>query len=506
MLLKKLISIGLLSPKGLFYFLTAIIKGGINLMVLLEFAAKIQADKTALVDQQERLTYREFKTSVDNLAKALASQQQIKKGQKVGLFCRNHNALIQAIFALSRLGADIYLLHVEMTLTQWQKLEKKQKFDVIIHDKELSPLLAQSQFEKTKILSYGSPTSIHHLTLKSPSPAVRLPRANKGKIIILTGGTTGDFKTAARKPSIFTFLNPFFALLQQLNLHRYQSVYIATPVYHGFGLASVFISVMVGAKMILIERFEGKTACRWIQKEKAEVVTLVPLMLQRMLDFDAAALASLQVVIAGGAALSPKLVQRSNDLLSPILANLYGTSEAGFCIMAKPSDWQYSTATLGKTISGVQLKILDENQKEIPLGKVGRLCIKSKWTMTNKSADWVDTGDLGYMDEQEYYFLCGRIDDRIVSGGENVYPIELEHILLQHSHIKEAAVIGIDDLEFGQRLKAFVVLQSASNLEIKTLQKWLQNHAARYQQPKEIVFVTALPYTAIGKLNKKLLH
>jgi acyl-coenzyme A synthetase/AMP-(fatty) acid ligase len=228
-------------------------------------------------------------------------------------------------------------------------------------------------------------------------------------------------------------------------------------------------------------------------------------MLQRMINQNPTALASLDCIISGGAPLNPVLVEETFNKLGDKLFNLYGTSEAGLAMIATPADLRYDCNTIGKKIAGVKLSLLDFNNKEVRDGAIGRICIKSKWSTNNTDNGWIKTGDLAYRDKLGYYFLCGRTDEMIVSGGENVYPIELENILIKHPEIKQVAVIGVPDIEFGQRLKAFVVPIPGSTIDEEEIFNWLSKRVARFQMPASLIFLKDLPLTSLGKLNKKLL-
>ena len=288
-----------------------------------------------------------------------------------------------------------------------------------------------------------------------------------------------------------------------MHLDRYRSVYIATPIYHGFGLASLFMGVILGAEMYFSKRFDAGRACSLIAQNKIEAVTLVPLMLQRMLKLDSDSLSSLQCVIAGGALLSPALARETLERLGPKLFNLYGTSEAGFCIVGTPDILARKPESIGKPVPGVRAKIVNDSNRVVGDRTIGRLCIRSAWTTSQKS--WIETGDLAYRDLEGDIFLCGRVDDMIVSGGENVYPIELENVLSQHPDVDAVAVFGIPDAEFGQRLKAVVIKKRQAALDQSTLLGWLKARVARYQIPAIIEFREELPYTSLGKPDKKSL-
>ncbi len=505
-LLGKLYEANLSTPLGFFRLVTSVLLSGVNLMALLRFTARTYPEREAIADEEGGCTYAELYLETQQLTINLQEKHQLKAGKKVALVCRNHASLVKSLFALSQLGADIYLLNAEMSDTQFNSLLNKHDFDCIIYDIEVWKMIHQSGFDKTRLLSYHlTLPAIDDLSKRPPTKGVKIKKSSAGKLIILTGGTTGDFKTAVRKPSIFTFLHPFFALLTELDIAKYRRVYIATPIYHGFGLAALIISILLGTKMMLLKRFEIQKANTLMLRHQIQVIILVPLMLSRLIKRSHLELVYLRQIISGGAALNPSLVEETFNKIGPRLANLYGTSEAGFCIMASPSDLKYHPNTIGKKIAGVQTKIIDQNNNMVSTGEVGRLYVKSKWTMKNSQEAWIDTGDLAYVDENGYYFLCGRIDDMIVSAGENVYPVELENILIKHPAISQVAVIGIPDEEFGQRLKAFVVLKKDSPLTEAALKAWLKEEAARYQQPKSIAFVAEIPVTALGKPDKKVL-
>ncbi len=505
-ILQKLINIRLLTPFGLYYLSAAVLREGLNLMTLLRLAVKLHSAKIAFVDEREEISYTDLYQQSQQLAGILQTKYKLEVKQKVALLCRNNGSFIRAMFAVSRLGADIYLLNPEMTVEQIESLNSHHKFDFFIYDAEVSESIQDLNLQNKSLITYTETSpSIESLAKTHSSDHAKLKKAYSTNVIVLTGGTTGTPKIAKRKASIFNFLNPFFALLTQLDLDRYKSVYIATPVYHGFGISAIFIGLILGEKMFMLNRFDAKKGCELIQKNKIEAVTLVPLMLQRMLQTDAAALSSLACIISGGAALNPTLVEETFEKLGDKLFNLYGTSEAGFSVLATPQDLRSSSNTIGRPIAGVKLKILDLDNKPAEIGKVGRLCITSKWAVKDAEGKAIETGDLAYRDEFGYLFLCGRNDEMIVSGGENVYPIELENVLTKHAEIKQAAVIGIPDADFGQRLKAFVVLAENSKVDQTQLADWLSNRVARFQMPKSIEFLEDLPLTSVGKINKKVL-
>lgn len=495
----------LLTPVGIVRLIASTLKNGINLMTLLKIAGDTYDYKVAIVDGDETVSYKQLQIQSEKLAIIFKERYQLKAGQKVSFLCKNHTSMIKAIFATSRLGLDIYLLNSNMSKLQFKQLVHQHNFDFLIYDFELRHLLEDSGYMKDKILSYHQDLpAINHLLRLKIDENYKLQRSSSGQIMLLTGGTTGKSKEVAHKPSLFNFLNPFLAIVTKLKLFNYQTAYIATPLYHGYGIAILISCIALGKKVIIRRDFHAKEACQLIREHKVEVVSVVPLMIHKMLKMSADDLTSLTCIASGGAELNPKLVEAVYSKLGEVLYNLYGTSEAGLNMIATPQDLRYSTNTIGKKIEGVQLKILDHNKNSVEDGIVGQFCFKNNWSMQNRDNDWIETGDLGFQDENGYYFLRGRTDDMVVSAGENVYPIELEQILIHHPLVEVVAVIGIYDNQFGQRLRAFVQPLNTQLTE-ETLMDWLRPRVARFQMPKEIVFVASMPYTPLGKLDKKQL-
>ncbi|AFL99608.1 MULTISPECIES: AMP-binding protein [Desulfitobacterium] len=506
-LIDVLFKIGLFSPLRLYSFASALHKYGINIMALLSFAEKAYGKKIGLVDDNETLTYKELYLQSKELSFILREKYQLRRGHKVGFICKNHASLVKAIFAVSQSGADIYLLNAEMSCSQFNNLLDQTDFHLLIYDFESSPLLEGSAYKKDKLLSYHEDLpAINNLLNLSLPENPKIKRSLTGKLVILTGGTTGNAKAAVHQPSLRNYLNPFVTLINRLKLVNYRTVYIATPIYHGYGIAVLLVFIILGKKVIIQKGFNVVKACHLIRKHQVEVVTVVPLMIYKMLKQNPEDLKSLACIVSGGAELNPRVVRETAEKLGDVLYNLYGTSEAGLNIIATPQDLRCSANTLGKKIKGVRLKIMDGNKNKVPVGSVGQFCIKNRWSMGNKSNPWIETGDLGYCDHQGYYFLCGRADDMVVSAGENVYPADLEQVLRDHPHIEEVAVIGIRDEGFGQRLKAFVLPEEGAGLTEEELLEWLRPRVARFQVPKEITFVQEMPYTSLGKLDKKLLR
>ena len=490
---------GLLSFPSITKLLRAILKQGLNLMTLLDFAANKYDKNVALIDDTDELTYSELLNDSIKLSSYLNEHCNVGPKQKVGILCRNHASLVKSIFALSRLGSNLYFINAEVGKIQFDQLVKKHQFDFFIYDASFSSFVKELNVKQKLCMS-----EIIEILNQNQEP-LSIRRTSSSNIILLTSGTTGTPKEVIHKPSLFNYLNPFLGMVQRLKLVHYKNGYIATPLYHGYGIAILFLFIVLGKKVVLSEKFDVKKACELIRKHEVEIVTVVPLMIHKMMKENVAHLNSLRCIASGGAVLSPNLVEEVQESLGDVLYNLYGTSETGLNIIATSDDLTYSTCTLGKGIKGVKLKIVNSLQENAQRGTIGQLWVKSKGSMVNPNNHWISTGDLAYQDANGFYFLAGRQDDMIVSAGENVYPIYIENILLEHAFIEDVAVIGIHDEQFGQRLQAFIQTKQGAEITQELLFEWLQSKVARYEMPKEITFIDSIPYTPLGKKDKKQL-
>lgn len=500
-------ALGLLSVKGFYRLISAIHRHGVNLMALLCYAMDAYGSQVALVDENESLDYPTLFAQSETLSFILKEQYSMGKGWKVAFLCKNHASLVKALFAVSRLGADIYLLNAEMSPVQLQLLVNHYAFNFLVYDDELENITEQSGYTGNKIPSYHDTLpAVNNLCTLSADRKKKLIRTSLGNLVILTGGTTGNFKTAVHKPSPVNFLNPCVAMLTRLKLAACKTTYIAVPIYHGYGLATLFLFVALGKKILIRRGFNVEKACTLIHGYQVETTVVVPLMVYKMVRHDAASLKSLACIASGGAELNPKSACEILEKLGDVLYNLYGTSEAGLTTIAAPQDLKADPHSIGRIIPGVRLKIRDQQGRNVSDGEIGGFHVKTRWSMRNKKSSWIFTGDTGYRHPNGLYFLCGRSDDMIVSAGENVYPIEVERILTAHPNISEAAVVAVCDENFGQRLKAFILPRENAVITQEELYEWLRTRAARFQIPREIVFVESMPYTPLGKLDRKQLQ
>jgi acyl-CoA synthetase (AMP-forming)/AMP-acid ligase II len=481
----------LLTPAALAAFGAAAAGGGVNLGSLLRFAARRYGDTPALVVGAETLSFAELAGQCDRMAAALRDAHGIRRGDVVGILCRNGAGIVRAVFAAARLGARVTLLNPEMAKPQLADLLIRHRIRLVIAEAGTSQLLG------------GSVLLAEDLLAAAPASYRRLRRVNGGELVVLTGGTTGPPKAAARRPSPLAFVRLFLHLVAALELDRYRAAYVGVPLFHGYGIAAFLVALTLGRTVHLTPRFDAAAAARLIDEEKIEAAVVVPSMLRRMLSRPDA-LASIRCVISGGAAIPPSLAAETRARLGDVLFNLYGTSEGGVAVFAAPADLAEAPDTIGREIWGVRVNVLGADDRPVRDGETGRLCVTSSAAVAQGCQ--IETGDVGFRDPSTgRLFVRGRADDMIVSGGENVSPWEVETVLAQHPGVREAAAVGVPDPDFGQRLVAFVEPRDGAALDTEALAAWLAERIARYQRPRAIHILPDLPLTPIGKIDKKAL-
>ncbi|WP_051302811.1 AMP-binding protein [Salibacterium aidingense] len=494
-LLSVLYQMKALTPKGMFSLAAAVLQHGINVMALLDFAKRRYGEKEALIEEEVTLTYQQLWSQAGTLAAVFYNRYGLRNGRKIAVLCQNHARLIQTIFAASRVGADIYLLNPEIGRQGFRQYVQQYSFDLLVYDSRAEEVVTSSYAGEKVCSTREQDPSIPSLLQAAGRETQRIPRQSMGSLVLLTGGTTGKPKEAPHQPSLFSYLNPFLSMLSRLKLGKYETAYIATPLYHGYGIAVLLLFAALGKKIVIRRTFQAREACEVIRRYQIEVMTVVPIMLYKLMETDPDSLTPLDCIASGGAPLSPDLADKVIRRLGPVLYNLYGTSETGLLTIASPSELRYSLSTIGKPIHGVKMKVEED----------GELFVQNNASARNQAFVWISTGDLASRDLQGYYFLQGRSEERIVSGGENVYPIEIEQLLQHHPRIADAAVAGIPDEPFGERLKAWIQPALGAVLTEEELRLWLRSEAARFQMPKEIVFVSEIPYTPLGKVDKSQL-
>ena len=388
----------IISPKGLFVWAKSLISEGISLMALLRFTAHFYPQRCAIIDETQSLSYQELYIRTRQLAEFLHTEYHLQPEMSVALLGRNSLILILLLHALSRLGIRTTLLSTDLGTEQIIADLQKYHYHLIIYDSDLKQI-------PTKLPCVAITTEkINDILLDKHSQIKKrkLPKIWRGReIIIHSGGTSGNFKSIARRPSVTSFLPPLLALLHNIRIYQYKSVLISLPFYHGFGLSTLIISLLMGKKVCLQKRFDAIKTLEIIQREQIEVMPIVPAMLSRFWQIENAKekMKSLRCLISGGDKLPKSLIDTTHQQIGEVLFNLYGTSEAGFFMLANPKELaSFKETTLGKPIRGVDCKVKDCNRQGI-----GTLWVRSRWAMRGLRNQWQNTGDLVSQNSEGYF-------------------------------------------------------------------------------------------------------
>ena len=484
-ILSILYRLHIISPKGIFVWAKSLIYEGISLMALLRFAAHFYPQRCAITDEKQSLSYQELYVRTRQLTEILHTEYHLQPKMSVALLGRNSLILTLLLHALSRLGIRTTLLSTDLGTEQITADLQKHHYHLIIYDSDLKQI-------PTELPCVAVTTEkINDILLDKHSQVreIKLPKIWRGReIVIHSGGTSGKFKTIARRPSLTSFLAPLFALLRDIRIYQYERVLISLPFYHGFGLSTLIISLLMGKKICLQKRFDVLQTLAIIQQEKIEVMPIVPAMLARFWQIEGAKkkMKSLRCLISGGDRLPKSLIDTTHQQIGEVLFNLYGTSEAGFFMLANPKELaSFKETTLGKPIRGVDCKVKDCNRQGI-----GTLWVRSRWAMRGLRNQWQNTGDLVSQNSEGYFFHHGRADRMVVCGGENVQPEHIEQVLLSHPMIIAARAFTVPDPNFGNVIHTEIECTPKATLTEATLLNWLRPQLSRAEMPHSIRFKT----------------
>ncbi len=474
-------------------------------------------DGTMIVDELGTLSYSEVDTRTNALAHAL-SDAGLGEGDGVGVMCRNHRGFIEATIALSKLGADALYLNTAFAGPQLLEVVQREKPKALIFDEEFYELLEEAGHRRKRFVAWHDEPSCDDPTLdelmSDGDPSDVVPPEREGRAVILTSGTTGTPKGASRgNPES---IDPVVSYLDKIPLKSRNVVHIAAPLFHSWGFAHFSLGLILGMTYVLRRKFDPESCLAEVARSRADALAVVPVMMQRILDLPDETRAkydtsSLKVVAASGSALAGDLATRWMDEFGDTLYNLYGSTEVAWASIATPPDMRAAPGTAGRPPRGTVVTLYDEKGVEVKPGETGRIFVGNEMLFEGYTGggskdvigNLMATGDVGRFDDSGRLFVEGRDDEMIVSGGENVFPKEIEDLLSRHDAVSDVAAIGVDDKDFGQRLRAFVVLASGKKASEDELKGYVKQNLARYKVPREIVFRDELPRNATGKVLKR---
>lgn len=511
-----------------------------NTTEFLAISSAICPDRTAIVFEGNRYTFAQLNERVNRLANALA-KLGVKKGDRVALLQVNCNQCVETYFATAKLGA-IYLP------LNFRSKDEEQKY--MIEFAEAHTLFVGSRYLgmidkiKSKItavknyISIDSPHDgmLYYEDLISSSPADEIDTdidEEDTTILMYTAGTTGNPKGVMLPHKSFSIyvlenVSPPDPEMEERNI-------LTVPLYHVAGIQAMMAAIY-GARTIVMQRqFDAKGWMELVEKEKVNRAMMVPTMLKQLLDnpeFSKHDLSSLKVITYGAAPMPLTVMKRALEAFPGVsFINAFGQTETASTItMLSPSDHVISgtpeekekklkrLTSIGKPLPDVEMKVVDEDGKELAAGEIGEILARGPRVMTGyykeeaktaKAIDkegWIHTNDMGYRDEDGYFYLAGRATDLIKRGGEYISPEELENVICTHPKIEDVAIIGVYDEEWGELPKAVCVLKRGEDCNGEEIMEYCRVRLASFKRPRSVIFVDELPRNPMGKVLKRELR
>ncbi len=459
---------------------------------LAQMAAIRFGSRPALRDDEGELSFGQLHGQSLALSQRLRQDFALGPGQQVALMGRNHRGFVLGLLACTRLGVDVLPLAPDLPSRVSETILKRQRISLLLHD----PDLDCSAFGVTAV-----PLSPEPMEFQGELPPVR----RGGELVVLTSGSSGIAKGIRRRPTLPQVLPLVAGLLESLPLQMHRPVVLAIPLYHGYGIATLAMALALGAPLQLGRRYEIGPLLQRLTPGDQPLLVTVPTLLSRWLKQGPQSQTRPAAVITGSAPLDAALCQQALTSLGPVLFNLYGSTEAGLVALATPGLLSRAPGSVGLPLPGNRVRLVDELDVDVPSGQVGRILVKGAFALPSRDDGWRDTGDLGRQDAEGNLYLCGRADTMIVSGGENVYPHEVEDLLSSHPLLTEVAVVVQDDEEFGRRMSAVVVPKAGANLDSDQIRLWLKERLERSKMPRTIRLLEEIPKNALGKVDRAAL-
>ncbi|OBB65485.1 acyl-CoA synthetase [Mycobacterium sp. 852014-50255_SCH5639931] len=495
---------------------------GMGMTVGFAGAAQRCPDRPGLVDELGTLTWRQLDERINALGAAL---QDLPPGQPkvVGIMCRNHRGFVEAVVAANRIGADVVLLNTSFAGPALAEVVNREGVDAVIYDEEFTETVDRALADKPDATRIVAWTDGHHeltveklITDHTGQQPERTGR--KGRMILLTSGTTGTPK-GANQTGGNAGIGTLKAILDRTPWRAEETVVVVAPMFHAWGFSQLIFAASMACTVVTRRKFDPEATLDLIDRHKATGLAVVPVMFDRIMELPPEvrkrySCKSLRFAAASGSRMRPDVVTAFMDEFGDVIYNNYNATEAGMIATATPEDLRAAPDTAGRPAGGTEIRILDSEFNELPTGEVGTIYVRNdtqfegytSGTTKDFHAGFMSSGDVGYLDEAGRLFVVGRDDEMIVSGGENVYPIEVEKTLAAHPDVAEAAVIGVDDEQYGQRLAAFVVLSAGAQATPETLKQHVRENLANYKVPREIAVLDELPRGSTGKIQRNELQ
>jgi acyl-CoA synthetase (AMP-forming)/AMP-acid ligase II len=515
-----------LRPDRYLKMAAAMRREGMGMTVGFASAAQRCPDRPALIDEHGALTWRQLDERINALAAAL---QALPGGQPkvIGIMCRNHRGFVEAMVASNRIGSDVVLLNTSFAGPAMADVVNREGVDAVIYDEEFTATVDRALADRpdaTRILAWHDGEEDRTVEKLIGDHLGQQPErtGRKSKMILLTSGTTGSPK-GAKQSGGGAGIGTLKAILDRTPWRVEEPIVIVAPMFHAWGFSQLIFAASMACTVITRRKFDPEATLDLVDRHQATGLAVVPVMFDRIMDLPDDVRKrysgrSLRFAAASGSRMRPDVVISFMDQFGDVIYNNYNATEAGMIATATPEDLRAAPDTAGRPAGGTEIRILDPEFNEMPTGEVGTIYVRNDTQFDGYTSGatkdfhsgFMSSGDVGYLDEDGRLFVVGRDDEMIVSGGENVYPIEVEKTLAAHPEVAEAAVIGVDDEQYGQRLAAFVVLESGAHLDKgaapDTLKEHVRENLANYKVPREIAVLDELPRGSTGKILRNELQ
>jgi len=510
-----------------------------NTTDFLSIASAICPERDSIVFEGKRWTYGQMSDRINRLADAMV-KLGVAKGDRIGILEVNCSQYIESYFAAAKLGAIFVPLNFRA---------KAEELAFMIGHAEIRTLFVGSRYldminnmlpqlsSIKEVISIDPGSGLFYEDLiHSSSPDEPICEIGDEDITILmyTSGTTGRPKGVPLRHNAFVTyvlenVEPANPEIEERNL-------LTVPLYHVAGIQAMLAAIYGGRTLVLMKQFEVKEWMEMVQREQATRAMLVPTMLKRVIDdpdrhrYD---LSSLKVITYGAAPMPFEVISKAIRMMPWVrFINAFGQTETASTITTLgPEDHiiegteeerekklKRLASSIGKPLPDVEVKIIDQEGKALPVLEAGEILARGPRVMTGYWRDeqktsrvmtsdgWLRTGDMGWMDEEGYIYLTGRADDMIIRGGENISPEEVEEVLRSHPKVEEAAVIGVPDPEWGQQPRAVVVMKKGEAATSDEIMEYCRSRLAGFKRPRSVVFVDSLPRNPMGKVPRKKLR
>ena len=522
-------------PRGVMQFLRAARGLGAGPHLAVMFHAHTQPDKECIVDGTRRITWGEFDAQINQLCHALAARD-LRAGDRVAVMMPNGADTLIAQQALLRVGAVAAQIGYRLKAAEVAYILETAEPKVILCHAEYQDVIAEARdqarsnaavivlearhgirvgFDRWEDATAGQPTD------RPPKVVPGDQDGGGGGVIVYTSGTTGKPKGASRSWKQ-TGLDAVADMMLQVGISHDDRHLVLCPLYHSAAPAFVAIMFSLGGTCVLTSHFDAEQTLAIIERERITCTLVVPTMLVRITalppevrrKYDTS---SLRWIMSAAAPLATETARRVHEQFGPVLWNFYGATETGIVTLAGPADHLARPGTVGRPLRGNQVRVLGDDGAPVTPGEVGELYARNSMLIAgyHKNPDatkasmrdgFFSVGDLARVDGDGYYYLESRKHDMVISGGVNIYPREIEDHLHTHPSILEAAVVGVPDAEWGESLRAYVVVRAGCALAEPEVIEFCRAGLADYKRPRTVVFIDELPRNPTGKVLKRELR